>query len=48
LGGKTKVVINLDNIHLFDAETEVVIRDNPAPNPQVYEISKASRNVAPH
>jgi multiple sugar transport system ATP-binding protein len=48
LGGKTKVAINLDNIHLFDAETEVVIRDNPAPNPKAYEISKASRGVAPH
>jgi len=49
LGGNTGAVINLDNIHIFDSATEVVIRDNPAPAPYAYEISRASRAVAaPH
>ncbi|NJL92519.1 MAG: ABC transporter ATP-binding protein [Anaerolineae bacterium] len=48
LGGRTGISINLDNVHIFDAETEVVIRDNPAPDPNAYRISKATRNVGPH
>jgi multiple sugar transport system ATP-binding protein len=31
LGGKTGAVLNLDNIHVFDTETEVVIRDMGSP-----------------
>ncbi len=48
LGGKTGATINLDNIHLFDSSTEVVIRDDPPPNPQSYEISKAHREAGAH
>jgi len=48
LGASTGVVLNLDNVHVFDAETDVVIRDNPVPPPQAYKISAASRNAAPH
>jgi len=48
LGGKTQVVVNLANVHVFDTETEVVIRDNPAPHPNAYKISKAARKAAPH
>jgi multiple sugar transport system ATP-binding protein len=48
LGGKTTVVVNLDNVHVFDSETDVVIRDNPAPHPDTYKISKASRKQVAH
>jgi multiple sugar transport system ATP-binding protein len=46
LGGRTGAVINLDNVHVFDAETEVVIRDNPMPPAHVHEISRAAREGA--
>ncbi len=48
LGGKTGATINLDNIHVFDSETEVVIRDNPAPPAQAFGISKAHKESGPH
>jgi multiple sugar transport system ATP-binding protein len=48
LGMKTGAAINLDNIHVFDTATDVVIRDNPAPAPHVYEISKKSASKVPH
>lgn len=48
LGGKTGAIINLDNIHVFDAETEVVIRDNPAPPEHAYKVSKAHLEGGKH
>jgi multiple sugar transport system ATP-binding protein len=48
LGGKTGAVLNLDNIHVFDTETEVVIRDNPPPHPDAYKVSKAHVDGGPH
>jgi multiple sugar transport system ATP-binding protein len=48
LGGKTGAVLNLDNIHVFDTETEVVIRDNPLPHPDAYKVSKAHVDGGPH
>jgi len=48
LGGKTEVVVNLDNVHLFDTTTDVVIRDEPAPNPESYRVAKVGRSSAPH
>lgn len=48
LGMKTGAAINLDNVHVFDAATDVVIRDDPAPAPHVYEISKKSAVKVPH
>lgn len=48
LGGKTGAIINLDNIHVFDAETEVVIRDNPAPPEHAYKVSKAHLEAGAH
>jgi multiple sugar transport system ATP-binding protein len=45
LGARTGAVINLDNIHVFDSETDVVIRDNPAPPPNAYKVSKIASTV---
>ena len=48
LGGMTGAVLNLDNIHVFDKDTEVVIRDDPPPSPNAYEVSKAHLDGSPH
>jgi len=44
LGGNTKAVINLDNIHIFDTDTEVVIRDDPPPSENAHTIAEAMKN----
>jgi multiple sugar transport system ATP-binding protein len=49
LGTITEISVNLENIHVFDTETEVVIRDNPKPPEHTYEISRLSRQkTTPH
>jgi multiple sugar transport system ATP-binding protein len=48
LGGKTGAVLNLDNIHVFDTETEVVIRDRAPPPPPPRKVSKAHVDGGPH
>ena len=45
LGESTGVVVNLDNVHLFDAETEVVIRENPAPDVNAVRMGKVRGKV---
>jgi multiple sugar transport system ATP-binding protein len=45
LGGKSGVIINLDNIHVFDADTELVIRDNPPVSAQAHEVASAQKKM---
>ncbi|KAB2905353.1 MAG: ABC transporter ATP-binding protein [Anaerolineae bacterium] len=48
LGGKTGAVINLGNVHLFDAATEVVIREDPAPSEDAKRAALAYKSGKPH
>lgn len=48
LGGKTGAVINLGNVHLFDAATEVVIREDPAPSEDAKRAALAYKASKPH
>lgn len=48
LGAKTGAVINLGNVHVFDAATEVAIRENPAPSEDAKRAALAYKGGKPH
>lgn len=46
-GQKIKAIIDLTSIHVFDAETELVIRDDPAPGEHANLVAEAGANTKP-
>ncbi|MBZ0310535.1 MAG: ABC transporter ATP-binding protein [Anaerolineae bacterium] len=48
LGGKTGAVINLANVHIFDAATEIVIREDPVPSEDAKRAALAYKSSKPH
>jgi multiple sugar transport system ATP-binding protein len=44
-GEKSKIIVDLTSIHIFDAETELAIRDNPVPAEHARQVARAGANI---
>jgi multiple sugar transport system ATP-binding protein len=44
-GDKSTIIVDLTSIHVFDAETELVIRDDPPPSDHARQVADARANV---